>query len=761
MGPTYETSRMPTAQNAVLLNHLHRLVQAQSFDHVADQVLLQRFTRDRDEGAFETLLRRHGPMVLSVCRRILPHTADAEDAFQATFLVLTRKAAALAHHESAAGWLHEVAHRVALKVRRDTARRRFHETHAPERHFYDPLTEISGRELVGVLDEELARLAVDSRAPLVLCYLEGLTQDEAARRLGLSLSTLKRRLERGRERLRLRLTKRGLALSTALSACTLSTTVASALPPSLLKLTIQAAASTAAGKSAGAVVVSAQVCALTQGVIKAMFVSKLKTVTLALLTMSAIGVGSGAIALHRPAQAADGEQVAQAPQDQRSERPQQIKPPAATLRETREIVSGDTKDAKNDVLSLVFSADGKKLASVKAGGVAIIWDVATGKAVKTIGGALGEVKEISSVLSVQFTPDGQTIVAGHEDKTVWLWMADGKVVTDNGEYSFKERLEKLQQPFVTGLAISPDGKSLILADEEMLSMADVATGKVLWKALWIIKISKDIRGGRIAFSPDGKLLASEDNERRVAVFDASTGKVVHSLESEKGTGQGVAFSPDGKLIATGEDKAVNLWDVTTGKRVRSVQGRNGKVACVTFSPDGKMLVAGSADGVLRLHDVNGGSVVVTIHAHKAGISSVAFSPDGKTLATGAADGVLKLWNWEGEAIRTLSQDDKKEVNYVTFTDKGTVQAGDRFDALLGELIKAKKADDQIVEALFVATLTRLPTETEKGLALKHLEKQGYRRQEALSELLGSLTQTQEFRTHLEALNQRASGKPRQ
>jgi hypothetical protein len=174
-----------------------------------------------------------------------------------------------------------------------------------------------------------------------------------------------------------------------------------------------------------------------------------------------------------------------------------------------------------------------------------------------------------------------------------------------------------------------------------------------------------------------------------------------------------------------------------------------------------MLVAGSADGVLRLHDVNGGSVVVTIHAHKAGISSVAFSPDGKTLATGAADGVLKLWNWEGEAIRTLSQDDKKEVNYVTFTDKGTVQAGDRFDALLGELIKAKKADDQIVEALFVATLTRLPTETEKGLALKHLEKQGYRRQEALSELLGSLTQTQEFRTHLEALNQRASGKPRQ
>src|SRR5260370_33974625 len=123
---------MPAGQNAVLLNHLHRLVQARCLDHVADRELLHRFTRDRDQAAFATLLHRHGPMVLRVCRRVLPHLADAEDAFQATFLVLTRKAAALAHLESAAGWLHEVAYRVALKMCGEATRRRLHESHMPE-----------------------------------------------------------------------------------------------------------------------------------------------------------------------------------------------------------------------------------------------------------------------------------------------------------------------------------------------------------------------------------------------------------------------------------------------------------------------------------------------------------------------------------------------------------------------------------------------------------------------------------------------------
>jgi WD40 repeat protein len=612
------------------------------------------------------------------------------------------------------------------------------------------------------LDEELARLGADCREPLVLCSLEGLTQDEAARRLGLSLSTVKRRLERGRERLRIRLTKRGLALSAALSACTLSPTVASAVPPSLLKSTILAAASIAAGKSAAAGIVSAHVSALTQGVIKAMFVSKLKTVTLTFLTISAIGIGTCTIALHQSAQAADDGPAAQtSPQEQKSERTQQDKPSTNSLRETREIGPTGAKDNKGaEVISLVFSADGEKLASVDAGGLAVIRDVETGNALRRFGGP-GEVKELRGVLSVQFTPDGQPFAAGHKDKTVWLWRPGGEYVTD-----------EINHPFITSLALSPDVRLLAIAGDDSLTTVDITTGRDLLQVtlaghqttgpetLRVPKVRKVTSAGRIIFSPDGKLIATEDAYQRTVVFDASTGKVVQILEGHKGTVQGISFSPDGKLIAIGEVKAINLWDVTSGKLVRSRPSRNDKITCIAFSPDGKILATGYADGVFRLHDVIIGTDNATIDAHKAGISSMAFSPDGKTLATGAADGTIKLWNWEGKAIRTLAQYDKKEVSFVTFTDKSTVQGGDRFDVLLGELIKAKKSNDQIIEALFLATLARLPTESERSFALKNVEKEATRRQETLSDILNSLTQTKEFHSTLEALNQRASRRPK-
>jgi RNA polymerase sigma factor (sigma-70 family) len=747
---------MPTAQNAVLLNHLDRLVGRQRLELLADRELLQRFARDRDEGALETLLRRHGPMVMGVCRRLLSHPHDAEDAFQATFLVLTNKAAALGRHESVAAWLHEVAQRVALKVRGESARRRFHEARAPERLGSDPLTEITGRELVGALDEELARLGANCRVPLVLCYLEGLTQDEAARRLGLSLSTIKRRLERGRERLRIRLTKRGLALSAALSVCALSPTIGSALPPTLLKSTILAAASIVAGNSKAAGLVSAHVAALTQGVIKAMFVSRLTTLAMTFLTISAVAVGSGAVALHRPAQAADSEQVGQtSPQEQKSEKTQQDKPPTDSLRETREIVSGDTKDAKTDVLSLAFSHDGKRLASVNAAGVATVWDIATGKALAAIGRPKPDEKMpgyFGGVLTMQFALDDEPLAAGQrKDGTVWFWKLDR---TTNS-------LE-LNHPLASGAAISPDGKLLILADEGNIYLTNISTAKVLWKALRIAEGRKELRSGNIAFSPDGKVLAGQDGDRRTVVFDASSGKMIGSLDNKgPGAQAGLAFSPDGKTLAIGADTIVNLWDVGSGKLIRSFGGRHGQTACVAFSPDGKVLVAGTGEGVLRLLDANTGAVAVSIHAHKAGITAVAFSPDGKTVATGSTDGVIKLWNWQDQAIRVLGQGDNKGANFVTFTDKGTVQGGDRIDVLLGDLIKAKRTDDQIIEALYLATLARLPTEIEKGFALKHLGAQSQRRQDALSDLVFSLTQTQEFRRHLEALGQRASTRPKE
>jgi RNA polymerase sigma factor (sigma-70 family) len=179
---------------------------------------LLRFAERQDQAAFEALLERHGNMVLRVCQRVLHNSHDAEDVFQATFLVLARKAAALRWHESVGGWLYEVAYRLSLEARAARGRLSRCESRVEGRTYPDPLAEISVREAIGILDEELNRLSRQYRLPLVLIHLEGTTQEDAARQLGWSLSTLKRRLGRGLELLRLRLMRRGLTLSAALSA---------------------------------------------------------------------------------------------------------------------------------------------------------------------------------------------------------------------------------------------------------------------------------------------------------------------------------------------------------------------------------------------------------------------------------------------------------------------------------------------------------------------------------------------------------------
>jgi len=232
---------MARSEVNILLRHVRRLGSVSNAVHVADNELLRRFAEQRDEAAFEILVRRHGAMVLRVCRRVLPHVHDGEDVFQAAFLVLARKAAALRWQQSVGHWLYEVAYRLAQKARAEAARRSARSARVPAKPAPDPLAEITGRELQTALDEEMARLPAKYRAPLVLCCLEGISRDEAAQQLGCPLGTLKSRLERGRELLRTRLVRRGLALSTVLGAATLTPSASAALPAGLASATARAA----------------------------------------------------------------------------------------------------------------------------------------------------------------------------------------------------------------------------------------------------------------------------------------------------------------------------------------------------------------------------------------------------------------------------------------------------------------------------------------------------------------------------------------
>jgi RNA polymerase sigma factor (sigma-70 family) len=199
-----------------ILRLLRQVVVGRRTDELADEHLLHKFSADRDEGCFHALLRRHGPMVLGVCRAVLRNESDAEDAFQATFLILARKAASVRVAASLSSWLHGVAYRTALSVRAEFARRRKHERRAVASEASAP-EDLSWGDVQRVLHEELDRLSEAYRAPLILCYLQGETQDDAARLLGLPKGTLKGRLERGRALLRTRLVRRGLVPATALA----------------------------------------------------------------------------------------------------------------------------------------------------------------------------------------------------------------------------------------------------------------------------------------------------------------------------------------------------------------------------------------------------------------------------------------------------------------------------------------------------------------------------------------------------------------
>jgi RNA polymerase sigma factor (sigma-70 family) len=214
-----------------LTSTLHSLCAAAINPSLSDRELVTRFVQQHDQAAFSALVRRHASIVWSVCRRVLGQHADIEDAVQATFVLLSRKAAGLNNPELVGAWLHAVARKVALKARNRQSRDRMVPLDQDVPHSQDPLDVLSGRRLLAILDEELARLPEEYRAVLLLCCIEGKSRKEAAQRLGWSEGSVKGRLERGRDLLSRRLSRRGLTLSAALGASLVwQTSMGSAAP---------------------------------------------------------------------------------------------------------------------------------------------------------------------------------------------------------------------------------------------------------------------------------------------------------------------------------------------------------------------------------------------------------------------------------------------------------------------------------------------------------------------------------------------------
>jgi RNA polymerase sigma factor (sigma-70 family) len=306
------------------MRHLHKAFRPSSGAGLADADLLERFVGSRDEAAFELLLWRHGPMVLGVCRRVLHHAQDAEDAFQATFLTLVRKAPSVARRGSVGSWLYKVALRVALAAREQRAR----EAAQPldrDVSAAESTPDLLWRDLRPVLDEEVGRLPERHRRAFVLCYLQGKTNAEAARELGIPEGTVASRLSWARRRLRSRLGRRGLTLSAAGLALGLPARAARAtVPAALMGSTLRAALALRAGEAASSAGVSSSVIRLTEGVLQAMCATKLKTAMAVLVALGVLAGGAGLLAYRvrgadRPVAAPAEPEVGQPPQ--RAEQP--------------------------------------------------------------------------------------------------------------------------------------------------------------------------------------------------------------------------------------------------------------------------------------------------------------------------------------------------------------------------------------------------------------------------------------------------------
>lgn len=271
------------------LRNLRRLMAVQAGGDQSDGQLLERFLAAKDETAFEGLLERHGPLVWGVCRRVLRDETDAEDAFQATFLILVRRGQSIVRRESVGSWLYGVALRTAMRARAAAARRRILEQRTARSTNAPSEGDSLGCDVRPILDEELEQLPRKYRDPIVLCYLEGKTNEEAARLLGWTKGTVSGRLARARDLLRGRLTRRGVTL-TAATLVELMAQEASAAPAALRALTVKAALHVAtAATSLG---VSTSVVALMEGVLKMMWWQQVKIVAIVSLCLGVVG-GTG------------------------------------------------------------------------------------------------------------------------------------------------------------------------------------------------------------------------------------------------------------------------------------------------------------------------------------------------------------------------------------------------------------------------------------------------------------------------------------
>ncbi len=619
-------------------------------DRCSDSDLVARFVRNNDSAALELLFLRHGPLVWSVCCRVLGASADAEDAFQTTFVVLARKARTIVHLGAFAGWLHQVALRSALTVRKTRSRqmsREFSfENDCDVPQDYDPSHRLQAAELNDILDRELARLPKKYRMPLILCDLENWMREAAAVELKCPLGTLNSRLARGREMLRLRLQKCGVTF-TGLAAVLMVPTGVSATWQHLR---------TCPPKSVQQLADSTMRSMALAGMRKAFATFALCGMLIVGTTLMAMGIADDS--KNPSSQTKEPVQnLSAAPEEKKEVASRFIDPNAGPLPEgaVARIGSNRLRHA-GEVTGLKYSLDGKWLASISTARVdatARLWNAATGKQqlvvkIETVQEDQTSPGEVSRALG--FSKDGKQFFV--------IDMASFRAFDiDSGKELFahafpkKEPQGKARRPFfrdVNGAAISPDGKTYVLIQREgLLEIRDVATGKVLKTAEHSFQRYRYVP---IEFSPDSRHIVvgnrEVEGELPLPVIEVETGKTVNRIEGADIL-TSLRFVPGtDKLMGMArkaDEPSVNILDRKTGKSLGSINVDNMKYQ-IEVAPDGKTLIAAGNGQASQIIDIDTGKEIARIPSTPS-LRTLAFSPDGKLLAGARAySGAITVWD---------------------------------------------------------------------------------------------------------------------
>jgi RNA polymerase sigma-70 factor (ECF subfamily) len=607
---------------------------------LADAELLERFVAQRDEAAFEVLVWRHGPLVLGAGRRLLRSVEDAEDVFQATFLVLARKAQFIARREALAGWLHRTASRLALRLRARQARRASVQCLSEDMPV-PVASEPEDRELEAVLDVEVGRLPEKLRLPVVLVYLQGRTTEEAARELGWPKGTVCTRLAGARARLQRQLTRRGLAPMVAGLTAAFESAAQAAVPAALAATTARAAVAVTSGQ-APTTALSAQATVLVQATIREALLARLRC-ALALVLLLA-GLGTGLLGWAAFAAAPDNESAGgrlrgfDPGKNQQDAASLAMKELEGTWRVVSvEIGNQPAPDEPGPNNLLIFE---RNRCTVKVGK-----------------------KEFAATFTIDPSKTPR-----------WLDMKDDKSgIVWPGIYELKGDTLRLflgspGKAHPTKFSTRPDSTEVIHTCKRITGAAGAALP--LGKEPVVLDVKHVPL--HVAFSPDGRWLAAGDGGS-VLVWEAATFRLVQELKGHQEMIMALAFSPDSRrLAASSRDLSVKVWDLGTGKEIQTFKGDKLYVAAMAFSADGRQLVCAEGHqlwlampnkAAVKVWEVATGRLVRSLDIPVYAADHMALSRDGKYLAGIDPDGVTR--------VRDLTTG-REIAGFVDVPDGGTV-----------------------------------------------------------------------------------------